>query len=130
MTLDCLDRYPHERSAFSTEADYLYCASVRGIYGYYATSVVPEELIVQTILLNGPSCANVRRRNGRYVDWGPKARVRLRGSTDYPVKTPGPICRAELTALLAGRTNTKAAYMGTGDYLFARKFDYGTCPAA
>ena len=74
------------------------------------------------------------------------ARVRLRGSTDYPVKSPGPICEAEAKGLLLrfadkpkkGKAQGKGSerklysgvYAGTADYFFARKFDLAKCPKA
>ena len=37
-------------------ADDAYCASVRGMYKWYASSFCPEETFFQTVLFNGPFC--------------------------------------------------------------------------
>ena len=37
-----------------------YCATVRGLYDYFYTNMIPGELFVPTALMNGPHCRAVR----------------------------------------------------------------------
>ena len=47
--------------AAADPADDDFCATVRGYYDYVSTTIIPEELFVPTLLLNGPFCRQVRR---------------------------------------------------------------------
>merc|ERR1712224_129037 len=67
-----------------------YCASVRGFYDYFATSVDPDELFVPTTLLNGPYCTAYYPGNARWINWGESV-VKKHPTCTRAVNSPGVI---------------------------------------
>jgi hypothetical protein len=74
------------------EADEAYCASVRGMYKWYASSFCPEETFFQTVLFNGPFCTTGSGGgNQRWVSWqdGDDRCNREQRGADYEANRPG-----------------------------------------
>jgi len=74
------------------EADEAYCASVRGMYKWYASSFSPEETFFQTVLFNGPFCTTGSGGgNQRWVSWqdGDDRCNREQRGADYEANRPG-----------------------------------------
>ena len=74
------------------KADEAYCASVRGMYKWFASSFSPEETFFQTVLFNGPFCTTGNGGgNQRWVLWrdgDERCNGEQRGG-DYKANRPG-----------------------------------------
>merc|ERR1711998_704319 len=93
--------------------------TVRGLYDYFYTNMIPGELFVPTAIMNGPHCRAVRVGNLRWINWAAQYSM-TRTTTSYEVKSPG-IINAKLARDLLDLD---------GPHLFARKLSWEKAPEA
>ncbi len=114
------------------EADDAYCASVRGIYKWYASSFSPEETFFQTVLFNSQFCTTGNGGgNQRWVSWR-QGDTRCNGEQrggDYIANRPGCFTASRNMDKMARAWNppsTCTAKTCAERYhkLFARKFSW------
>ena len=112
-----------------TEADEAYCASVRGMYKWYASSFSPEETFFQTVLFNGPFCTTGNSGgNQRWVLWrdgDERCNGEQRGG-DYKANRPGCFTAGNMDLIAHAwsppSTCTKKTCVDRNHQVFARKF--------
>lgn len=112
------------------EADDAYCASVRGMYKWYASSFSPEETFFQTVLFNSQFCTTGTTGGGnqRWVSWregDTKCNGEQRGG-DYKANRPGCFAPRNMEKMARAwnppTTCTTKTCAERYHQLFARKF--------
>jgi hypothetical protein len=111
------------------KADEAYCASVRGMYKWFASSFSPEETFFQTVLFNGPFCTTGNGGgNQRWVSWQESSEMcngEQRGG-DYKANRPGCFTAGNMDLIAHAwsppSTCTTKTCVERNHQVFARKF--------
>ncbi len=117
-------KYTHDClfvSGYSSKDEY--CKSILDSYKWFRVQVMPEELFLQTWLMNGPFCRKHRGSNVRFVNWKGEVRAKKRPNLDYPIRSPVFVNCKEVDHIL--QLTQRQLPM----YFFVRKIDWGNADA-